>query len=83
MTISILPTPAAVLDAKVDVGAKTSTDVKVDNSDQNIVTGTINLEQSMGTIFLVFTILLIRGHVIDLKCSNQADTCVFARAFTH
>ena len=59
MTIPILPTPAAVLDANVDVGGKTTSNVKVDNSHHNMVTGSINLEQSMGTIFFVFTILLV------------------------
>ena len=77
MTISILPTPAAVLDAKVDMGSKSQTDVKVDNSDQNIVTGTINLEQSMGTIFLVFTILLI------LYCCKYGFQSICDTAKTH
>ena len=58
MALPQLPTPAAVLDAKVDVGGKTSSKVEVDNSDHNMVTGSINLEQTMGTIFFVFAILI-------------------------
>ena len=77
MTIPILPTPAAVLDANVDVGGKTTSDVKVDNSDHNMVTGTINLEQSMGTIFLVFTILLV------LYCCKYGFRSICSTAKTH
>ena len=77
MTIPILPTPAAVLDANVDVGGKTTSDVKVDNSDHNMVTGTINLEQSMGTIFLVFTILLV------LYCCKYGFQSICNTAKTH
>ena len=77
MTLPILPTPAAVLDANVDVGGKTTSDVKVDNSDHNMVTGTINLEQSMGTIFLVFTILLV------LYCCRYGFQSICSTAKTH
>ena len=77
MTISILPTPVAVLDAKVDVGAKTTSDVKVDNSDHNMVTGSINLEQTMGTIFFVFAILF------GLYCCKYGFRSVCNTAKTH
>ena len=77
MTLPLLPTPAAVLDAKVDVGGKTTSNVEVDNSDHNMVTGTINLEQSMGTIFLVFTILLV------LYCCKYGFQSICNTAKTH
>ena len=77
MTIPSLPTPAAVLDANVDVGGKTTSDVKVDNSDHNMVTGSINLEQTMGTIFFVFAILL------GLYCCKYGFRSVCRTAKTH
>ena len=77
MTLPLLPTPAAVLDAKVDVGGKTTSNVEVDNSDHNMVTGSINLEQTMGTIFFVFAILL------GLYCCKYGFRSVCRTAKTH
>ena len=77
MTLLLLPTPAAVLDAKVDMGGKTSSKVEVDNSDHNMVTGSINLEQTMGTIFFVFAILL------GLYCCKYGFRSVCRTAKTH
>merc|ERR1712055_1124727 len=75
--MSTLASRTAAGVGRMDMGSKSQTDVKVDNSDQNIVTGTINLEQSMGTIFLVFTILLI------LYCCKYGFQSICDTAKTH
>ena len=52
-----LPTPAALADANVDIGGKSSTDVAIDNSDHNVLAWSINMEQTMATTVFVLSIL--------------------------
>ena len=52
------PDKAHLADIGTQIGAETFTDVAINNSKQGTMTATVNIEQTMGTIIVIFAILL-------------------------